>query len=51
MLGIICGKFLRLAIMFGITNAGQRDLCALSAVAVVFGDYNGLKTSTVLICG
>lgn len=47
----ICGKFLRLAIMVGITNAGQHDLCALSAVVVVFGDYNGLKTSTVLICG
>lgn len=37
--------------MFGINNAGQHDLCALSAVVVVFGDYNGLKTSTVLICG
>lgn len=33
-----CGESLRLAIMFGVTNAGQCDLNALSAVVVVFGD-------------
>lgn len=33
-----CGKSLRLAIMFGVTNAGQCDLNALSAVVIVFGD-------------
>lgn len=33
-----CGKSLRLAVMFGVTNAGQCDLNALSAVVIVFGD-------------
>lgn len=33
-----CGKSLRLAMMFGVTNAGQCDLNALSAVVIVFGD-------------
>lgn len=47
----VCGKFLRLAIMFGITNAGQCDLLALSAVGLVSGDCNVLMTSIVLICG
>lgn len=47
----MCGKFLRLAIMFGITNAGLCDLLARSAVGLVSGDCNDLKTSIVLICG
>lgn len=33
-----CGKSLKLAVMFGVSNAGQCDLNALSAVVIVFGD-------------
>lgn len=47
----VCGKFLRLAIMFGVISAGQCDLHALSAVGLVSGDCNNLRTSIVLICG
>lgn len=48
LLGEAVINLVRLAVIFGVNNAGQCDFNALIAVVTVFGDYNGFKASSIL---